>query len=93
MERLSHRATRRASDVEVGEALEKQLAKAIEKGRSTPEKAKAILDRIRPTADYALVSEADVVVEAVFEDRAVKAAGGRYPDAQRAATEGNGAKR
>jgi 3-hydroxyacyl-CoA dehydrogenase / enoyl-CoA hydratase / 3-hydroxybutyryl-CoA epimerase len=55
-------------------AIEKQLTKAIEKGRSTPEKAKAILARIRPTADYALVSEADIAVEAVFEERAVKAA-------------------
>ncbi len=52
---------------------EKALRRLVEKGRSTQEKADAILARITPTTDYELLRDADMVVEAVFEDRAVKA--------------------
>ena len=52
---------------------EKALAKQIERGRSTREKADAILARIIPSTDYELLRDADMVVEAVFENRAVKA--------------------
>ncbi|WP_305807097.1 3-hydroxyacyl-CoA dehydrogenase family protein, partial [Stenotrophomonas sp. YIM B06876] len=52
---------------------EKVLQRLVQKGRSTPQKADAILARITPTADYALLKDADMVVEAVFEDRAIKA--------------------
>ncbi|MDE3116988.1 MAG: 3-hydroxyacyl-CoA dehydrogenase, partial [Pseudomonadota bacterium] len=38
-----------------------------------PEKKAEILARIHPTADYAALKTADLVIEAVFEDRAVKA--------------------
>jgi 3-hydroxyacyl-CoA dehydrogenase/enoyl-CoA hydratase/3-hydroxybutyryl-CoA epimerase len=51
----------------------KILDKAISRGKSTPEKKAEILARIHPTADYAGLKNADLVVEAVFEDRAVKA--------------------
>jgi len=51
----------------------KILDRQIEKGRSTPERKAEVLDRIRPTADFAALKNVDLVVEAVFEDRAVKA--------------------
>jgi 3-hydroxyacyl-CoA dehydrogenase/enoyl-CoA hydratase/3-hydroxybutyryl-CoA epimerase len=49
------------------------LDKAVKKGRSTPEKRDALLAKIAPTTDYALLQGCDLVIEAVFEDRAVKA--------------------
>ena len=52
---------------------EKVLAKLVGKGRQTREKADAILARITPSTDYELLRDADMVVEAVFEDRAIKA--------------------
>ncbi len=52
----------------------KLLEKAIAKGRSTQEKADALLARITPTADAADAEGADLVIEAVFEDPKVKAA-------------------
>jgi 3-hydroxyacyl-CoA dehydrogenase/enoyl-CoA hydratase/3-hydroxybutyryl-CoA epimerase len=52
---------------------EKLLAKALAKGATSQEKADALLDRITPTQDYADLAGADLVVEAVFEDTAIKA--------------------
>jgi 3-hydroxyacyl-CoA dehydrogenase/enoyl-CoA hydratase/3-hydroxybutyryl-CoA epimerase len=49
------------------------LDKAVKKGRSTADKRDALLARITPTTDYALLAGCDLVIEAVFEDRAVKA--------------------
>jgi 3-hydroxyacyl-CoA dehydrogenase / enoyl-CoA hydratase / 3-hydroxybutyryl-CoA epimerase len=49
------------------------LDKAVKKGRSTAEQRDALLARITPTTDYALLNGCDLVIEAVFEDRAVKA--------------------
>jgi 3-hydroxyacyl-CoA dehydrogenase / enoyl-CoA hydratase / 3-hydroxybutyryl-CoA epimerase len=49
------------------------LEKAIAKGRSTQEKADALLALITPTDDPAKADGADLVIEAVFEDPAVKA--------------------
>jgi len=49
------------------------IDRQIEKGRSTPEKKAEILSRIHPTADFADLKAVDFIVEAVFEDRAVKA--------------------
>ena len=51
----------------------KLLAKDVEKGRKTQEQADAILARIRPTVDYAQLEGADLVIEAVFEHRGIKA--------------------
>jgi 3-hydroxyacyl-CoA dehydrogenase/enoyl-CoA hydratase/3-hydroxybutyryl-CoA epimerase len=48
--------------------------KRIQRKRSTEAKRDAILERIHPTADYADLDGCDFVIEAVFEDRAVKAA-------------------
>lgn len=47
--------------------------KAISRGRLTEEKSQALLDRITPTGDAADAAGADLVVEAVFEDPALKA--------------------
>jgi 3-hydroxyacyl-CoA dehydrogenase/enoyl-CoA hydratase/3-hydroxybutyryl-CoA epimerase len=47
--------------------------KAISRKRSTDEKKAAILSRITATSDYALLDGCDLVVEAVFENREVKA--------------------
>ncbi len=60
---------------------EKALAKQIERGRMTVDKRDAILARIHPTTDYEQLRDADMVVEAVFEDRAVKAEVTRRLDA------------
>jgi 3-hydroxyacyl-CoA dehydrogenase / enoyl-CoA hydratase / 3-hydroxybutyryl-CoA epimerase len=49
------------------------LDKAVKRGRSSADKRDAILARITPTTDYARLEGCDLVVEAVFEDRAVKA--------------------
>jgi 3-hydroxyacyl-CoA dehydrogenase / enoyl-CoA hydratase / 3-hydroxybutyryl-CoA epimerase len=49
------------------------LDKQIERGKSSPEKKAEILARIKPTADFGDLKSVDFVVEAVFEDRAVKA--------------------
>ncbi|MDB5978972.1 MAG: 3-hydroxyacyl-CoA dehydrogenase [Nevskia sp.] len=49
------------------------LDKAIKKGRETPAGKGVFLDRIKATADYKDLEGCDLVIEAVFEDRAIKA--------------------
>jgi 3-hydroxyacyl-CoA dehydrogenase/enoyl-CoA hydratase/3-hydroxybutyryl-CoA epimerase len=49
------------------------LDKALKKGRTTPEKRAALLARITPTTAFDALAGCDLVIEAVFEDRAVKA--------------------
>lgn len=48
------------------------LDKALAKGRTTPEKRDALLARITATADPADLAGCDAVIEAVFEDTALK---------------------
>ncbi|MGK0388303.1 MAG: 3-hydroxyacyl-CoA dehydrogenase/enoyl-CoA hydratase/3-hydroxybutyryl-CoA epimerase [Maribacter sp.] len=48
------------------------LDKAISRNRSTAEKKTALLSRIHPTADPADIEGCDLVIEAVFEDPALK---------------------
>jgi len=55
----------------VGEGLVKD---SIGKGRLTQDEGAALLSRITPSADYTDLKDADLVIEAVFEDRAVKKA-------------------
>ena len=50
----------------------KLLEKAVSRGRSTQEKADALLARITPTTDAAAADGADLVIEAVFEDPKIK---------------------
>jgi 3-hydroxyacyl-CoA dehydrogenase/enoyl-CoA hydratase/3-hydroxybutyryl-CoA epimerase len=49
-------------------------AKRVERGTLAADRAAASLARIRPTANYAALTDCDLVVEAVFEDVDVKAA-------------------
>ena len=59
---------------EKGKAYSQNLLdKAVKQGRSTAEKRDALLARIAPTTNYADLAACDLVIEAVFEDRAVKA--------------------
>ena len=51
---------------------EKLEAKALERGRTTEEKSKALLDRITPTGDAADLKGVDFVIEAVFESQDLK---------------------
>ena len=55
----------------VGEGLVKD---SIGKGRMTQDEGAALLSRITPSADYSDLKDADLVIEAVFEDRDVKKA-------------------
>ena len=52
---------------------EKELAREVERGRRSAESAAAALGRIEATADYERLARCDLLIEAVFEDRAVKA--------------------
>jgi 3-hydroxyacyl-CoA dehydrogenase/enoyl-CoA hydratase/3-hydroxybutyryl-CoA epimerase len=59
---------------EQGKALSaRQLASRVEQGRISPEKAQATLQRIQATADPEDLRGCDLVIEAVFEDAALKA--------------------
>jgi 3-hydroxyacyl-CoA dehydrogenase/enoyl-CoA hydratase/3-hydroxybutyryl-CoA epimerase len=49
------------------------LDKAVQKGRTTPARRDAVLARIAPTTRYEDLAGCDLVIEAVFEDRAIKA--------------------
>ncbi|MFD9242194.1 3-hydroxyacyl-CoA dehydrogenase NAD-binding domain-containing protein [Streptomyces sp. NPDC059556] len=56
-----------------GKAYSEALcAKAVERGRTTQEKADALLARITPTAEVRDLAGCDAVIEAVFEDTALK---------------------
>ncbi|MDT0349614.1 3-hydroxyacyl-CoA dehydrogenase NAD-binding domain-containing protein [Pseudonocardia charpentierae] len=48
------------------------VAKGVQRGRTTPEKGAALLDRITPTDDYAALAGCDLVIEAVFESVSLK---------------------
>jgi 3-hydroxyacyl-CoA dehydrogenase/enoyl-CoA hydratase/3-hydroxybutyryl-CoA epimerase len=59
---------------EQGKAYSRRLLdKAIKGGYSMEEKAQALLGRIQPTTDYADLEGCELVVEAVFENREIKA--------------------
>lgn len=48
------------------------MAKAISRGRATAEDKEKLLSRITATVDYDRLADCDLVIEAVFEDRAIK---------------------
>jgi 3-hydroxyacyl-CoA dehydrogenase / enoyl-CoA hydratase / 3-hydroxybutyryl-CoA epimerase len=59
---------------EKGKAVSlKLLAKAVERGQKSQTAADETLARIKTTADYAHLAQCDLIVEAVFEDTAIKA--------------------
>ena len=45
--------------------IEKQLARAVEKGRMAQSEADAVRGRITPTLDYADLADSDLVIEAI----------------------------
>ncbi|MBA3902696.1 MAG: 3-hydroxyacyl-CoA dehydrogenase [Rhodocyclaceae bacterium] len=49
------------------------LEKNVARGRMKPEAAAAVLSRIKPTTDYKDFAGCELIIEAVFEDRALKA--------------------
>ena len=55
------------------EYSQKLTGKSVKRGKMTQEKADALLARIHPTSDYDKIAGSDLVIEAVFEDRALKA--------------------
>ncbi len=60
-------------DLAAAEKGKLYTADRLAKRRTDPAKAKAILDRIHPTADYGDLAGCDLIIEAVFENREVKA--------------------
>lgn len=54
-------------------ALNKALTDRVAKGRMSGADRDALLARIAPSADYGTLKDCDLIVEAVFEDRKVKA--------------------
>jgi len=66
---------RDATSIARGQAnVEKVYDGLIVKGRMTPETKAAVMARYTPATDYAAAQDADLVIEAVFEDMAVKQA-------------------
>jgi len=53
--------------------IKKLLQEAVERKIFKPEQVDATLARIKGTTDFAAVADADLVIEAVFEDKKVKA--------------------
>lgn len=65
---------RSVEDAEKGKGYARSLlTKQVERGRMKPEAAEAILAKIKTTTDYNELKTAELVIEAVFEDRAIKA--------------------
>ncbi|MEN8707729.1 MAG: 3-hydroxyacyl-CoA dehydrogenase NAD-binding domain-containing protein, partial [Nocardioides marinisabuli] len=63
-----------AENAAKGKAYSEKLnAKAVERGKLTQEKSDELLGRIHATADPADLAGCDLVIEAVFEDPALKA--------------------
>ena len=52
---------------------QKLMTEQVNRGRATSAERDALLARITPTADYGALKDCDLVIEAVFEDRKVKA--------------------
>jgi 3-hydroxybutyryl-CoA dehydrogenase len=52
--------------------IEKQLARAVEKGRAERSDADAVRGRIQPTLDYSDLADCDLVIEAITEDLGLK---------------------
>ena len=52
--------------------IDKQLAKAVEKGKLEQADAEAVRGRIQPTLDYTDLADCDLVIEAITEDLDLK---------------------
>ncbi|MBW8899407.1 MAG: enoyl-CoA hydratase/isomerase family protein [Massilia sp.] len=62
-------------------AIRRNYENTVRKGKLAPEKAEQRIAQVRGTLDYADISQADIVIEAVFEDMDVKASVFRRLDA------------
>jgi len=60
-------------DLAAAEKGNQYTADRLAKKRMDPAKAQIILDRIKPTSDYADLAGCDLIIEAVFETREIKA--------------------
>ena len=54
------------------ETINKLVSKQVSRGKMTAEEKDTLLNRIEETMNYTSLSDVDLVIEAVFEDRAVK---------------------
>jgi len=52
--------------------IEKQLARAVDKGKAAQTDADAVRERIQPTLDYGDFADCDLVIEAITEDLGMK---------------------
>jgi 3-hydroxybutyryl-CoA dehydrogenase len=52
--------------------IEKQLARAVEKGKLEQAEADGVRARVRPTLDYSDLADCDLVIEAIDEDLGLK---------------------
>src|SRR5690348_8484040 len=52
--------------------IEKQLARAVEKGRASQEDADAVRGRLDGTTDYGALADCDLVIEAITESLPLK---------------------
>lgn len=52
--------------------IQKQLDRAVEKGKSSREEADAILGRLTGSTDYADLADSDLIIEAITENLAMK---------------------
>jgi 3-hydroxybutyryl-CoA dehydrogenase len=52
--------------------IEKQLARAVEKGRTSEQDAAAVVGRIEGTVDYGQLADCDLVIEAITESLPLK---------------------
>jgi 3-hydroxyacyl-CoA dehydrogenase/enoyl-CoA hydratase/3-hydroxybutyryl-CoA epimerase len=62
------------AQAEHGKAYSRKLTQSrVDKGRMNPHEQQALLERITPTADVADLKGCELIIEAVFENRALKA--------------------
>src|SRR5205807_868033 len=61
--------------------VSKLLDREISRGRATPARKEEVLARIHPQVQFDSLREVDLVIEAVFEDRKVKAEATQKSDA------------
>ena len=52
--------------------IESSLKRLADKGKTSPEEASAIVGRITPSADFGVLADSPLVIEAVFEDTDTK---------------------
>jgi 3-hydroxybutyryl-CoA dehydrogenase len=68
------RSRRQATADAMVAAMEKSLAKQVEKGKRTEQETKEILSRVSATSHLGALADVDLVIESVVEDLAVKKA-------------------